>query len=1544
MNIKKIDIIVPAFNEKENVEKLIVRIDKSLKKANLDYKLIIVDDNSSDGTYKEILKFIEDYPVVVHKKKGKQGKAYSILEGSKLGSSDYVVMIDADLQYPPEYIPKLVDYANKNPDFGVVIGERVLDKNFSPFRKFLSRGSRLINARLIMGFPYDTQSGLKLFRREVIKNVSVREVSPWALDIPLINEAVQMGYQIGQVEIPFKKRSSGFAKIHLLHATREILWGALKVRLKPKKIYDLISEIEDSMLGSGLIYKKRRFITHSTLPHHKSAIKTITPWQMAIVLLTLLIAGLSLDFFTRNAAIIMMAILTVIYFSDVLFNLFLIFKSLHFPPEISFSKRLLAGIKNKDLPVYTILSPLYREGEVLGQFINSIKKLDYPKDKLDVILLLEEDDKDTISRLNRFKLPGYFRSLIVPHSIPKTKPKACNYGLNHAKGEYIVVYDAEDIPDPMQLKKAYLGFKKLGDKVSCLQAKLNYYNPHQNILTRLFTAEYSLWFDMILPALQSIDTTIPLGGTSNHFRTSELLKFKGWDPFNVTEDADLGVRIFREGGKTAIIDSVTLEEANSNLKNWIRQRSRWIKGYMQTYLVHMRNPLSFFKENNKHFFIFQLIAGLRISFMLINPFMWAMTAAYFTLYSIFGPTIEALYPSSIFYMALISAVFGNFLYIYYYMIGAAKREQWGVIKYVFFVPVYWIFTSVAGFVALYQLIAKPHFWEKTVHGLNLTKKEQKRFRFAFVAQLKDLGFGGIKKARTYLKPEYVQGAFLIAATLLGNFFGFLYNAYLGRKLSLEDFGLISLFGSFVYISSVLTSALGRTLTHKSAYLFGKYKGPVKQLWFYYRKNLIYVSIVVTAIWLGLSPLMTGLFKSEGIYPFLIFAPVWIMTIVGSIDDSFLTGSLLFGIVSGLTIIHPIAKFILTYVFVELGYYDAVYLSFPLSIFISYVLGYFVARSIKGVKKHVDMRVVTSFPKKFFITSFFSKLSTIVILSFDLVLAKLFLSPDDAGRYALVSVVGKMVFFLSSIFSQFIIPYASKENAEGQVRNSSFAKLFFLITLSTVGGVVVFGILGSFTAPFLMGSKALAITSFLPLFSIGVAMHSMSTNLIAFNQAKKKYIFPIVGFGLSLFTLFGLLLFHESIWDFVRVMFVGGVFSLGGTVILHYYYGELRIIINNIKDLIGLFARRIVSEDRFSKEQLRILFFNWRDTKHLWAGGAEVYIHELAKRLVKKGHRVTVFCGNDGKNPRNEVVDGVQIIRRGGFYTVFIWAFLYYSFRLRNYFDVIIDSENGIPFFTPLYAKKKIFLLIHHVHQEVFRIRLKPPFSSIGYALEKYAMPMVYRNTEVITVSPSSKADILENKLTSKEPHVIYNGVDTSIYKPARKSETPLVLYLGRLTPQKSLTVFINMAKEIVKRIPEVKFVIAGDGEEKDKLIKLTRTLGLEKYIEFKGRVTEKEKVKLYQKSWVFVNPSLMEGWGITTIEANACATPVVASNVKGLRDAVHNPHSGELIPYGNVEEFSEMVINLIINTEKRKQMSQDARTWSNKFSWEKSTDDLIKII
>lgn len=717
ISMPNISIIIPTYNEEKNIQPLVERLDKALKKNNIFYELIFIDDHSTDQTLRAILSLINKYPIKVYLKEGIQGKAYSLIEGIAKAQYDLVGMIDADLQYPPEAIPKMLELAPKD-DLGVVVARRKIYKD-SPLRKISSHTFSTVFGRVLHGLNYDIQSGLKLFRKEIVSYFDQSKITPWTFDLSLLITARDLGFGIEEVDIEFNKRQDGESKVNLFKTTYEIARNALKLKFRRSQIYHIPPTEKESMVGAGVVFKRRRLITHSTLHHSESALQTTTTWQKNAFLAVAVLSLLGLILRPWSTVVFMVAILSLIYFLDMIFNFLLVIKSLHSHPEITIPRKQIKELDKDSLPIYSILCPLYKEVKMLPQFLASIKRLDWPENKLDVMLLLEENDKETILAAERLTLPPYVRVVVIPHSLPKTKPKACNLGLSYAKGQYLVIYDAEDRPQSNQLKKAYLGFQKVPQNVVCLQAKLNYYNPHQNLLTKLFTAEYSLWFDVVLTSLQAINTIIPLGGTSNHFKTEVLRKLKGWDPFNVTEDCDLGVRLFKLGYKTAIIDSTTFEEANSHLGNWLRQRSRWIKGYLQTYLVHMRRPLFFYQKYGVHALIFQLIIGARISFMLINPILWFVTVMYFSLHSLVGPTIEALYPTPAFYMAAASAVFGNFMYIYNYMLGCAKRKHWSLIKYVYLIPVYWLAASLAAGIALYQLVVKPHYWEKTIHGFHL---------------------------------------------------------------------------------------------------------------------------------------------------------------------------------------------------------------------------------------------------------------------------------------------------------------------------------------------------------------------------------------------------------------------------------------------------------------------------------------------------------------------------------------------------------------------------------------------------------------------------------------------------------------------------------------------------------------------------------------------------------------------------------------------------------------------------------------------------------
>lgn len=392
-------------------------------------------------------------------------------------------------------------------------------------------------------------------------------------------------------------------------------------------------------------------------------------------------------------------------------------RALRYDEEIVVTPLELRYLRDQDLPVYTILLPVYREAAILRQLVRGIEALDYPTSKLDVKLLLEEDDTETRAAAAAMDLPPWFDVVVVPDGHPKGKPRACNAGLARAKGKYLVIYDAEDRPEPDQLKRAVCAFRRVKPIVVCLQAKLNYFNRTHNVLTRWFTAEYSVWFDQLLPGLQSSDAAIPLGGTSNHFVTAGLLDLGGWDAFNVTEDADLGLRVFAAGYKTGVLDTTTYEEATSRLHNWIRQRSRWIKGYMQTWLFHMQHPVKLARRMGAQpYLMFQLFFGSCTIGLLLNPIYWALTILWFATRMSW---IELAFPWPLLYLGTVGLFVGNVACVLLLVAGAYGRRNYDDVKWALLAPVYWLLMSVAAYKALWQLFRKPSYWEKTEHGFCL---------------------------------------------------------------------------------------------------------------------------------------------------------------------------------------------------------------------------------------------------------------------------------------------------------------------------------------------------------------------------------------------------------------------------------------------------------------------------------------------------------------------------------------------------------------------------------------------------------------------------------------------------------------------------------------------------------------------------------------------------------------------------------------------------------------------------------------------------------
>ncbi|HEX7225339.1 MAG TPA: glycosyltransferase [Candidatus Limnocylindria bacterium] len=454
-----------------------------------------------------------------------------------------------------------------------------------------------------------------------------------------------------------------------------------------------------------------------------SASTTITRTQITVLrwviggILLLLVA------FPIGTLTGLIAFTTLLYLGAFIFRLRIFWRALSEPAEIRVADDEARGLWEHSLPTYTVLVPAFHEPEVIGQVIANLQRLDYPPERLDIKLLLEEDDVATIEAAEAAEPPDHIQIVRVPAGEPRTKPRACNYGLTLARGKFVTIYDAEDDPEVLQLRRAVVAFRRLEDRIACLQAKLVYHNPGQNSITRWFSTEYAMWFSQLLPGLIADAAPLPLGGTSNHFRRTVLDEIGGWDPWNVTEDADLGIRLHRAGYRTAVLDSVTLEEANSDFVNWIKQRSRWYKGYMQTWLVHMRQPRQLWEDLGPAGMLgFHLFVGGTPLLALVNPLFWALTAIWFISPLEF---IRELFPFWIYYIALFCLAFGNISFVYANMVAARQHGRPELVIAAMLSPFYWVMMSIAALKALIQLITAPSFWEKTTHGLDTGKSSPK---------------------------------------------------------------------------------------------------------------------------------------------------------------------------------------------------------------------------------------------------------------------------------------------------------------------------------------------------------------------------------------------------------------------------------------------------------------------------------------------------------------------------------------------------------------------------------------------------------------------------------------------------------------------------------------------------------------------------------------------------------------------------------------------------------------------------------------------------
>ena len=368
----------------------------------------------------------------------------------------------------------------------------------------------------------------------------------------------------------------------------------------------------------------------------------------------------------------------------------------------------------EDLPTYSVLVALHREAAVVPQIIDHLSRLRWPRAKLDIRLVCEEDDAETLAAIEAHGLPSHMRVVRTPFGGPRTKPKALNYAMDGATGEFIVLYDAEDRPHPFQLIEAYAAFIREGEELDCVQAPLQIDNGHRSFFSRGFAVEYAALFRGLLPWLARRALPIPLGGTSNHFRRDAIVGVGAWDPYNVTEDADLGFRLARGGYRTDVLTRPTIEAAPETFGVWVRQRTRWLKGWMQTWLVHMREPRQLWRDlGPRGFAVFQLVTLGMVASAVFHPLMLATVAV--TVSALLTGIVPGALGTGLLALDVVNVLLGYGAFLVLARAVLHKRERWVMRGSWWRLPVYWMALGLASYRALWQLWRCPHHWEKTPH-------------------------------------------------------------------------------------------------------------------------------------------------------------------------------------------------------------------------------------------------------------------------------------------------------------------------------------------------------------------------------------------------------------------------------------------------------------------------------------------------------------------------------------------------------------------------------------------------------------------------------------------------------------------------------------------------------------------------------------------------------------------------------------------------------------------------------------------------------------
>ncbi len=710
-------VFVLTHAEHVNLPHIISRLSDVLIKAGEQFELIVIDEGNFYLNTQDYLRGIaEQLPLQVIKPAVQGALTSADLEKA---NGDRLVIFDADLHHAPDVI---VDMLHALEQQDVVVG-RVPLKRMPWYRAVQTVCSRLLLlpvASLFAGVP---QPGQRAYRRDALSKLAQfrRFRAQAAFDTQALFFARRLGLRVGYVEetlepgILFgwtaRRTTRQLTVMGAIYALRAIMMTEFAMPF-------LFPPTRAEYSASGFTnVRDFLFLSDSESAKQHITKETVTLCFWVILLTTLCIVGAA-ALFQQSCLRVVLTMFSMLYLALLFIKLFVTIRStkhsyLHVSPAE------IATLSPQDFPVISILIPLYREREIIPQICRRLADLDYPVDKLDIIFILESTDRETIDAFLTARPPTHFKALLSPDVLPKTKPKALNVAFQKSRGEVVVIYDAEVLPELDQLKKACFALKKYPE-VMFVHTRLNVYNAEYNWLTKLYTAEFSFYYDSFINGLVSLNIPLPISGHSIYFRRHVIEQVGGWDPYNVAEDCDIGIRIFRHGfGCGIMIDSFAWEQSTTTIPAWVSQRTRWLKGFLQTTMVHLRFPLLLKQDVGgwRNFLWFLILVPGTTLVNALNLLQSIFLLAWFVTHSLY---IELAYEGLPIYAAMFTFIVGNYLFTFFNILGLYTRGLYAIMLLAYFSPFYWIMLGYATVRSILEFFFAPRRWNKTVHSMAST--------------------------------------------------------------------------------------------------------------------------------------------------------------------------------------------------------------------------------------------------------------------------------------------------------------------------------------------------------------------------------------------------------------------------------------------------------------------------------------------------------------------------------------------------------------------------------------------------------------------------------------------------------------------------------------------------------------------------------------------------------------------------------------------------------------------------------------------------------